>query len=106
MEKVEINKKGVKVTLPPAPRLTLKVVNAEGAMLRDVTVSITTKGENGSTSTETSPYTQGENGLVLFASPGEVSVEVTTEEHGSARAGPWTMKAGQTVDGGTVTLKK
>jgi protocatechuate 3,4-dioxygenase beta subunit len=106
MEKVELNKKGLRVTLAPAPTLKLKVVDESGALVPEVEVTVTTKEAEGGSNTSTRSHTQPAAGLVLFVSPGEVSVEVSADDYESARAGPWTVKAGQVVDGGTVTLKK
>jgi hypothetical protein len=107
MENVALNKKNLKVTLGPAPRLKLKVVDPSGALISPVDVEITTKEADGSThTTSRSDQRQEATGVLLFVSVGEVSVEVSAEDYETTKAGPWTVKAGQTVDGGTVTLKK
>lgn len=110
LENVALNRKNVKVVLPAAPRLLLKVVDEAGALVPSVDVAVrsTSQGEGGEpvSSTNTHSLKQDRTGLVLYVSIGEVSVEVSADDYEPTRAGPFTMKAGGVVDGGTVTLKK
>jgi hypothetical protein len=102
---VPLNTAGLRLVLPRAARLKVRVLGPDGKLVEQVNVHVEWQKSEKEEERSWSSHAQGEAGLDVPLPVGEVTVEVSGPGLARKAVGTWTTEPAKAIDGGVVKLE-